>query len=740
VEQALHSSKAIQFGTFEVNARAGELRKSGVRIKLTGQPFQVLTILLEQPGVIVTREELQKRLWPDSFVDFDHNLNTAINKIREVLGDSAESPRFVETVPRRGYRFIAPTKERDELTGSRRAEESAEPQRAAAGKFRKFLVPGVVLVVALGGVFLLGLGLGWKSWKHKPASAVPLAQRQLTARSWDNPIFSASISRDGKYFAYQDKDGISIQDIENGDSHPLSGTIGLFVEDWYPDNLRLLASDGENLWLIFVASGEKRRLVAQASSAKISLDGSQILFNRATELWMMPAAGGESRLLFGPATKDEILKEYSWSPDGKSVAYIRTPRGPGPCTLETRTLSDANTRILLSDKDLEGLEGSVLKWLPDGRLLFVLFKQSANDLWTLSLDSSGAPTGAPVRLTNTTGVVPLSLSVSADGKHLAALYYRDTSAVFIANLANSSGKLEQSRRLTDDSWSNVPQAWTPDGQTLFYRSKRSNVNLFQHSLSSNSAKLFAGGGAVDYEAASVSPDGQWLLALVSQREGEKNQAVSGSKFLDLRIARNHELLRFPISGGNPEMILSTLHPAGIDCARSGFRICLLSEASGRQMTISTVDPIRGRLEEMAKVDTDESTWWAVSPDGSKVVLVEPDVSDSLRILDLQSKRIEVIRPRRITDLQGKLIEMTNLTPSQLGFEIPAWSADAGRVFISAFPNGKKGRLLEMDLTGNARILLESPFWIGFPVASPDGKRLAYSYDVEESNVTLLEHF
>ncbi len=108
MEQAGHSPRLVRFETFEVDFRAGDLRKAGVRLKLPGQPFQVLAILLEYPGEVVTREELQKRLWPDTFVDVDHNLNTAINKIREVLGDSAENPRFVETLPRRGYRFIGP--------------------------------------------------------------------------------------------------------------------------------------------------------------------------------------------------------------------------------------------------------------------------------------------------------------------------------------------------------------------------------------------------------------------------------------------------------------------------------------------------------------------------------------------------------------------------------------------------------------------------------------------------------
>src|SRR5258708_20276679 len=106
VEERVGAPGLVRFGVFEVDLRAGELRKDGAKLKLTGQPFQVLTILLEQPGEVVTREELQKRLWPDTFVDVDHNLNSAINKIREVLGDSAESPRFVETLPRRGYRFI----------------------------------------------------------------------------------------------------------------------------------------------------------------------------------------------------------------------------------------------------------------------------------------------------------------------------------------------------------------------------------------------------------------------------------------------------------------------------------------------------------------------------------------------------------------------------------------------------------------------------------------------------------
>src|SRR5579859_6923718 len=101
--------KDLRLGDFELDFRAGELRRQGLKIRLQEQPLQVLMLLLEHPGEVVTREELQKRLWPaDTFVDFDHGLNKAINKLREALGDDGEAPRFIETLPRRGYRCIAP--------------------------------------------------------------------------------------------------------------------------------------------------------------------------------------------------------------------------------------------------------------------------------------------------------------------------------------------------------------------------------------------------------------------------------------------------------------------------------------------------------------------------------------------------------------------------------------------------------------------------------------------------------
>src|ERR1700736_5874852 len=143
-----NGTRIIQFGLFEVDRRAGELRRNGTRVKLQEQPFQILSLLLERPGEGVTREELQGRLWPaDPFVDFDHSLNAAVRRLRDALGDSAENPRFVETVARRGYRFLAPV-------------DGATPAVASSAPVTPKPAPDWRLAVAAGILLLAGIGVG----------------------------------------------------------------------------------------------------------------------------------------------------------------------------------------------------------------------------------------------------------------------------------------------------------------------------------------------------------------------------------------------------------------------------------------------------------------------------------------------------------------------------------------------------------------------------------------------------
>jgi len=163
MDSVAQQSRVLKFGVFEVDLELCELRKHGVRLKLGGQPFEVLRMLLERPQQVVTREELQKRLWPaDTFVDYDLALKKAINRIREVLGDDAESPRFVETIPRRGYRFIATVNANGNVVGV----QASVPEGRHPDKL-KFLLLGIgsaILVVAV-------LGFETKKFSSRTADA-----------------------------------------------------------------------------------------------------------------------------------------------------------------------------------------------------------------------------------------------------------------------------------------------------------------------------------------------------------------------------------------------------------------------------------------------------------------------------------------------------------------------------------------------------------------------------------------
>jgi len=145
------SPSVLRFGSFELDLRAGELHKQGLRVKLQEQPFRVLTVLLRHPGEVVNREELRSHIWPaDTFVDFDNGLNTAINKLREALGDSADTPCFIQTLPRRGYRFIAP------VSGSDDKVPAANARRTTTSSTLKWKITAVIAICLLATVITLG--------------------------------------------------------------------------------------------------------------------------------------------------------------------------------------------------------------------------------------------------------------------------------------------------------------------------------------------------------------------------------------------------------------------------------------------------------------------------------------------------------------------------------------------------------------------------------------------------------
>src|SRR5713226_3822958 len=171
----------LRFGVFEANLHARELRKHGVRVKLSGQPFQILALLLERPCEIVTREQLRERLWPsDTYVDFDHSLNTAVKKLRAVLGDSPENSRYIETIPRVGYRFVAPVQEataKKEWTAGAPLVDSgsrvqAEVKETSRRRWPVFLGIGIGMVVALAGYF---------EWSRLRAHSQPSSGRSMLA-------------------------------------------------------------------------------------------------------------------------------------------------------------------------------------------------------------------------------------------------------------------------------------------------------------------------------------------------------------------------------------------------------------------------------------------------------------------------------------------------------------------------------------------------------------------------------
>src|SRR3984893_15198437 len=381
--------------TFEVSLHTGELRQRGQKVKLQEQPLQLLAALLERPGELVTREELRGKLCPaDTFVDFDHSLNAAIKRLRDALGESAERPIFVETVARRGYRFIGnveisgatPTALSD-LNGLKRDTETGRiptkmlPTNASALWARKWQVAGAVLMVLV----LAGLVVGWFAWHRASRSSMsqPLATPQrLTSNPTENPISAMAISPDGKYLAYSDKTGTYLRLMSTGEVHPLlSKNTDVQFLAWYPDSTQLLAAWSSSqatkmgLWVLSILGGNPRQVSDEGWSASVSPDGSQIAYLKSAgfgetgqEIWLMRADGTDQRKIISLSEDGTVFASPAWSPDGRWIAYVKLRYGPynNEAWIELFNLEHRTRSVAVAEPRLDW----ALKWLADGRLLY----------------------------------------------------------------------------------------------------------------------------------------------------------------------------------------------------------------------------------------------------------------------------------------------------------------------------------------------------------------------------------
>ena len=336
----------VRFGLFEADLTSGELRRSGVRIHLQSQPFKLLATLLEHPGDVISREALQKQLWgSDTTVDFDHSLGIAVNKLRDALGDHAENPHFIETLAKRGYRFIAPVMKVDATAAASPADPASTqvvqngsisplPQAVENhAQLKKALIPWYWLTTALAGFcLLLALVLLFRAPIFTPYHVAQVTYSGRVLPNDPEVESFSSTSSDGTrlYFSHMDSGSpmLAVALAANGEiSHiHLPSEIGApLIAALSPDGSRLIlhshlqANPEQPLWIVPTLGGDARRVPnVLAHDATWMPDGRRLLVASGNELRIIGADGSDSNKLIttpGPAFW------LRWSPDGKRLRF-----------------------------------------------------------------------------------------------------------------------------------------------------------------------------------------------------------------------------------------------------------------------------------------------------------------------------------------------------------------------------------------------------------------------------------
>jgi len=476
-------STKFRFGTFTLDASSGELRKSGVSIKLRLQAVEVLLMLVERAGQVVTREEIRNRLWSSgTFVDFERSINFCINQIRASLGDAADQPRYVETLPRRGYRFVAPVtievprnplplvQTASPVGASTQAADfpAARPAMQVVIERRPVAPPQgnhikVWLLAAVSTFIVLLVGLLAQAWFSR-SPGPNLQDFRIVKLTNSGAVTDVAISPDGRYAAYAklegDKQGLWLRQIvAQNDVQVLPPGTGFHGLTFSPDGnfIYFVRSDERNPYFKYLYSmaamgGPVKKLLTDVDSpVSFSPDGSKFIYEHCVEnhddieLRMADADGNSdhvfaiihngSSLLFQPGP--------SWSPDGRNIAVPARLVGPnGRWVLDTVSAKDGTVReLLVRDSDI----GRPV-WLSGATLVVPLYDSTEHSvqLWTISF-----PEGRLQRLTNdlsSYGALPedygFPLDTTKDLKSLLALSVRETGTIWVASVSEPSAAEE----------------------------------------------------------------------------------------------------------------------------------------------------------------------------------------------------------------------------------------------------------------------------------------------------------
>jgi Tol biopolymer transport system component/DNA-binding winged helix-turn-helix (wHTH) protein len=482
----------FRFGPFDLDPASGALRKHGVRIKAGSQPLDILIALLERPGEVVTREELRARLWPDGVhVDFEHNLNKAVNRLRDVLNDSAERPRYIETIPKRGYRLIPPV-ERVEITKPETQPPAAAPKPRAP---RRRLI-AVAAVVTLG-LIVAAVSLSRRSGVESAWKPVPLT-------SYVGRESSASFSPDGSSIAFvwdgEEQDNIDIYVLSVGAPNPVRLTRDAakdYSPAWSPDGsliafLRDLDGDRAAVYVIPPAGGEPRRVATvtspPAAYTSFAIPARTIAWSRDGRHLIVPDSHSADTpfALFAVSVADGSMRRLTTpqrgrgdlgpaiAPDGNWLAFLR---GGVAHTAEQIWLAEITPDLALrgEPRRLEIPHPWVdsLEWIASGQLLFAAAGtlDGSRSLYRVPALSAGGP-----QLVAGLGPDIVQPAVAAHSPRLA--YTRldsRVSSIWRLRLSATGSPDSPPERLSSSTSSNMDADLSPDGRRIAFRSLRSGV-------------------------------------------------------------------------------------------------------------------------------------------------------------------------------------------------------------------------------------------------------------------------